>query len=334
MNAIPRRRQRDFFRDDLPDRPYCMRRVDGRPSGRMRILPLHVARRWPYIQINPPWLVVCMTFDIDRPGAAGAWCAAELPEPLASATNRANGHAHLIYALAAPVMTGVDARRRPVNLLAAVEGAMTVRLHADPGYSGLIAKNPLSRAWQNLWSTDPARYELKFLAEFLTDAEIKRHWPRKANRDALSGLGRNVDTFNAARLWSYHAVRDYWPAAGERRRPAFDCWQDAVTNFARSFNADNHVYPMADSECRAIGKSVSKWTWARFNPATFQTIQRKRGVQSGVKRRAANAKRDAAIIEGRLDGASLRELAAAHELTAEGIRYILSRAGLTAGTVK
>jgi len=308
-----------------------MRRADGRPSGRMRILPRHVARRWPYIQINPPWLVVCLTFDIDRPGAAGAWCAAELPEPLASATNRANGHAHLIYALAAPVMTGIEARRRPMNLLVAVEGAMTARLNADFGYSGLISKNPLSRAWQNLWSTDPARYELKFLAEFLDDRELQRHWPWKRNRAALSGFGRNVDTFNAARLWSYHAIRDYWPAAGERRRPAFDCWQDAVTNFARSFNADNHVHPMADSECRAIGKSISKWTWARFDPETFRLIQRKRGVQSGVKRRAANAERDAAIIEGRLAGGSLRELAAEHDMAVGGIRHVLGRAGLTQG---
>jgi len=329
MSAIPRRRQRDIFRADLPERPYCMRRVDGRPEGRMLIRPRLVAQRFPYIQINPPWVTLAIAFDIDRDGGAGAWLAAELPEPLASASNRANGHAHLIYGLAAPVLTGFEARRRPENLLAAVHGAMTERLQADAGYTGLIAKNPLHRGWRNLWSREPARYELKFLAEFLTGREIDRHWPWVRNRKRLTGLGRNLDTFHTTRLWSYHAVRDYWPAAGERRRPAFADWQDAVTNHARAFNAENHAHPMADSECRAIGKSISKWTWARFSPEEFRVIQSKRGVRSGVVRRAAVADRDAAIIEARMAGARAVELAAEHGLTRRRVEQIIAAAGLT-----
>lgn len=334
--AISRRRQRDIFRGDLPDRPYCMARVDGRPAGHMRIRPRIIAQRFPYIQINPPWVTVCLTFDIDRDGGAGAWMAAELPEPLASASNRANGHAHLIYALSAPVMTGPEARRRPVNLMAAIYGAMTERMDADSAYTGLIAKNPLHRGWRNLWSREPARYELKFLADWLDDREIDRHWPWKRNRKHLTGVGRNVDTFNAVRLWSYRAIRDYWPVGDERFRPAFDAWLDAVICRAESFNAEEYVAdpkgPMAFSECRAIGKSIAKWTWAHFDPETLAVLKsragRRSGIKSGLVRRAAVADRDAAIIEARMAGATQAALAAAHGLSISGIRHVLSRAGL------
>lgn len=337
--GIPRRRQRDIFRDDMvremPGTRYCMRRVDGRPVAPMLRRQFKRAVGYPYIQINPPWLVLAMTFDIDRGGGVLAWEDANLPEPLAGVINRDNNHAHLIYGLAAPVLRGFEARRRPANLLAAIEGAMTERLQADPGYSGLIAKNPFHNAWRTLWSREPARYELKFLAEFLTDAEIDRHWPWKRNRKRLAGIGRNLETFHTTRLWSYIAIREFWPVAGERRRPAFDAWQDAVTNHARCYNAEN--YPgreMADSECRAIGKSIAKWTWAHFDPVTLAVMKsnaaRRSGLKSGRIRRESNAPRDAAIIEGRMAGARAAELAAEHGLTRRRVEQIVAAAGLHA----
>ena len=321
--AVTRREQRELFRDDLPEKPYCMTRRGGRPSGRMLIRPLYVAARFPYIQVNPPWLTVALLFDIDRPGAAGAWVAADLPEPVATVTNRANGHAHTIFVLNAPVLTGYNARRKPINLMAAIYGAMAERMNADPGYSGLIAKNPLAgRAWQVLWSRHPSRYELKFLAEFLTDRELKRHLPVKKNRAHLHGPGRNVETFNAVREWSYRAVKRYWGASANE-------WHDAVLYEVQDVNS-YYADPMMHSECRAIAKSIAKWTWSRLSPAGFSAVQRARGKRSGVVRRELkpNAERDAAIIEAALDGETQTVIAAAHGVTQGRVSQIIAAAGL------
>lgn len=322
--AISRRRQRDLFRAGLPDKPYCMTAKDRRTF----IRPLHVAQRYPYIQINAPWLTVAMTFDIDRAGGAGAWVAADLPEPLASATNRANEHAHIIYALAAPVITGMNARQKPLTLLSAIQGAMTERLNADPGYSGLIAKNPLSRKWRNLWSTQPARYELKFLREFIGDKEIERHLPRAKNRAHLTGAGRNVEVFTSTRWWAYRAIKDYLEAR-------IDEWHDAVMHRVLTTNAD-YPNPMSENECRHIGKHISKWTWQKIamnNTAesyeqTFIAIQTARGRRSGKARRKATADRDAAIIAAAAGGMTQRTLAAEFNMSRGGITRILQRGGL------
>jgi len=319
--AVSRREQRELFREGLPDNPYCMTRREGRPSGRMLIRPLYVASRFPYIQVNPPWLTVALLFDIDRPGAAGAWCAADLPEPVATVTNRDNGHAHTIYVLNAPVLTGYNARRKPQNLMAAIYGAMTERMNADTDYSGLIAKNPLAgRAWQVLWSRHPARYELKFLAEFLTDRELKKHFPCKANRVHLVSIGRNVDTFNAVREWSYRAVKRYWRANANE-------WHDAVLYQVQDVNAC-YTNPMAENECRAIAKSIANWTWRRLSPAGFSAVQQARRARRTAKTREANAERDAAIIEARLRGETLSVIAAAHGLTKGRVSQIANAAGL------
>jgi len=321
--AVTRREQRELFQADLPDRPYCMTREDGRPSGRMRIRPLFVAARYPYIQINPPWLTVALLFDIDRPAGAAAWYLHDLPEPVATVENRANGHAHIIYVLSAPVLTGYNARKKPQALMAAIYGAMTERMEADPGYSGLIAKNPLAgRMWRVLWSQQPARYELKFLTEFLTDRELKRHLPCRTNRPHLTGPGRNVDTFNAARTWAYRAVKQYWDGN------ATD-WYNAVLCHVETINGD-YTNPMLFGECKAIAKSISKYTWTRFSPAAFSAIQRARGKRSGVARRELkpNADRDAGIIEAYINGDTQPALAAAHGLSQGRISQIIAAAGL------
>lgn len=323
--VISRREQRELFRADLPSTPYCMARRDGRPAGRMYVQPLYIAARFPYIQINPPWLTAALVFDIDRPGGASAWYLNDMPEPVAAVINKSNQHAHLIFVLNAPVLTGTNARRKPQVLMAAIYGAMCARMEADPAYSGLIAKNPLAgRTWRVLWSQRPARYDLNFLTEFLTEQEVKRHWPRKANRKRLAGLGRNVDTFNAVFKWSQRAIREHW--SGD-----FGAWFDAVECRVESVNGD-YTNPMAYSECKSIAKSISKWTWARFSPEGFSASQAARGKRGGDARAAVlreqNEQRDGDIIAARLDGVPADELAARYNLTARRVNQIVADAGL------
>ncbi|MBK7470970.1 MAG: replication initiation protein [Betaproteobacteria bacterium] len=72
-----------------------------------------------YIQPYPPAMVGCLVFDVDRQGAAFAWETGNLPAPSIVATNPANGHAHLFYAVETPVIKTDAARMEPVRFLAA-----------------------------------------------------------------------------------------------------------------------------------------------------------------------------------------------------------------------
>ena len=94
------------------------------------------------------WLV----FDYDR---SDAWCAADeagLPAPTLIVINRANGHGHLAYGLAVPVLLGPENKEEPKRYVAAVERAMAVRLGADLSYRGLTCKNPFHPYWETLSS--------------------------------------------------------------------------------------------------------------------------------------------------------------------------------------
>ncbi|WP_185970673.1 replication initiation protein, partial [Tepidimonas sediminis] len=136
--------------------------------------------RYPYIRINPPRLALWIVHDVDRPGGALAWEESLLPPPAWAATNPENGHAHLGYPLAAPVLTGDGARDAPLRYLAAIEAGMRAKLGADPAFSASSdhSKNPLWKGWKVLYG--PAKtWELGELAEWV---DLPRHMPRRGLR--------------------------------------------------------------------------------------------------------------------------------------------------------
>ena len=197
--------QRDLFEDigRWPRRPYCS---DDLESG-LRIRSLAQALTKPYIQANPPHLRVWALFDIDRPLAALAWEDADLPPPTWTAINRQNGHAHSAWGLEVPVLVdGLGARDAPLRYLCAVESLMAERLQADPGFGGLITKNPAHPLWWTLRGPRLA-YSLGELAEWLPGLE--KHRPKRRAPDQI-GLGRNVALFDRVRQWAYRAIRPYW----------------------------------------------------------------------------------------------------------------------------
>jgi hypothetical protein len=158
--------------DRLPRRPYCTSDL----SNGLRIRSLAQALKKPYIQINPPHLRVWSIYDVDREGAAFAWEEANLPPPSWAAINRENGHAHLVWGLAAPVLVdGQNMRLAPLRYLCAVEAAFRQKLQADSGYSGLITKNPTHPLWR-LLRGPRIDYELWELAEYV---DLPRHLPKR-----------------------------------------------------------------------------------------------------------------------------------------------------------
>jgi hypothetical protein len=300
---LPQPHQPDLFETGRwPRRPYC---TDDFADG-LHIRSLAAALKRRYIQANPPKLRIWSIHDVDRPGAAMAWYDADLPPPTWIAQNVQNGHAHLVWGLSAPVLVdGLEARRAPLRYLAAIESLMRERLGADPGFGGLITKNPAHPEWRTLRGP-VLGYELRDLAEHLPGLE--RHIPRC--RPEQVGLGRNVETFDHVRRWAYRHVRPYREAGG---LDAWNAWLAACVHRALERNGEFPV-PMDPRECWWIARSVAKWTWRRFDVEAsdrrFAERQAHRGRMSGKARLAASEdKRASARLMAAAQGMSTRAIA-------------------------
>lgn len=259
----------EIIRDRLPKRPYCSDNLD---HGLM-IRPSAIAEAKNYLQLNPPCHLHWLLFDLDMPMAALAWERAHLPPPNWMAINPSNGHAHLGYLLKVPIVTSEEGRNKPLRYAAAVEKAFRIALRADPAYSGLIAKNPLSEHWKICFLHDQP-FELDYLAEWvtLTSAATPSIEP--------IGLGRNVMLFDCIRQWSYRNVLLY-----KETNAGLEQWLRAVLYQCEMVN-QQFPSPMSPSELKGIAKSIAKWTWREFSEKEFRQIQRRRACKRWANRSA------------------------------------------------
>uniref|UniRef100_UPI002916C15A replication initiation protein n=1 Tax=Escherichia coli TaxID=562 RepID=UPI002916C15A len=151
------------------------------------------------------------------------------------------------------------------------------KLGADVNYSGLICKNPSHLEWLVMEWREEA-YTLDELADYLDLSASARR-----SIDKHYGMGRNCYLFEMTRKWAYRAIRQGWPV--------FSQWLDAVIQRVEMYNASLPV-PLSPAECRAIGKSIAKYTHRNFTPETFAQyvadthtpeIQATRGRKGGSK---------------------------------------------------
>jgi hypothetical protein len=275
---VPSHELRALIEARAPRRPW-----NGPDKNRARVRPLAVALQEPYLQLDPPCQRSFLIFDIDRRGAALAWELASLPPPSWIAINPLNAHAHLGYALEAPVCTTDAARRRPLAYLAAIEAAFHAAMGADLAFHGPLCKNPLHPRWR-LW--EPANapmYELDELAEYV---ELGKALPRTTRR---AGLSRNCDLFDALRVWAYRAVREHWRPGGA------DAWGEAVLRRAHALN--DFPVPLPFNEVRSIGRSVARYVWRHMTPQGFRERQAALGRLSAQARRQASTEARAQALE-------------------------------------
>jgi hypothetical protein len=229
-----------------------------------------------HIQLNPAVLKHWLIFDLDFPMASLAWEHVNVAPPNWIAINRENQHAHYGYLLEVPVVTSASGRDRPLRYAAAVESAFRIKLRADPGYAGLVSKNPLSGAWLTLFHHDH-QYSLDELAEWVTLT--------KASLTSIDsvGIGRNVKLFEVLRKWSYRMVLAYKDATASPH-----IWVSALLREAECMNARFET-PLSAAEVRSVARSVAKWVWRRFDHDHFRQIQRKRALTRWEKPRAPSA---------------------------------------------
>ncbi|HEC0323629.1 TPA: replication initiation protein [Acinetobacter baumannii] len=258
---------RSIFYKNLPHKPYCMDEI----PGYMNIRPKAKAIETPYLQINPPCLVTQLIFDIDKSDAFFAWSDANLPQPNWIAKNPKNGHAHIGYMLAAPVCVTNNARQRVVRYLACIQQAYTLKLGADNGYVGLIAKNPLHEKWDNhILSSE--LYDLNYLADFVNLEQLPRN-------QHVSGLGRNCTLFDIVRIWAYKAIREHSDSY-------YAEWEAEV--LTRALHANTAFSsPLEYQEVKQTARSIAKWVWRNHGSAEFQANfsakQAKKGRKGGLK---------------------------------------------------
>lgn len=258
------------FEDNLSKKPYC---TDELQYGlQIRSKKIAVGRR--YVQHNKPTSVKYLAFDIDYAGVTEHIRNNCLPPPNLIAYNRKSGRSHVFYCLGVEVYTVQNARRKPLELLAAIESQLCTELMADQGYTGLICKNPLHEAWE----VQELRQQPWDLAEFLEYLEL----PKKTTKKKASyGLGRNVFLFDNTRFWAYAHVLSY------RLSGAKEEFFKAVLDYAVQKN-QQFPAPLSFPEVQATARSIAKWTWnkytGRLSDDDFSRIQAKRGSKSGTAR--------------------------------------------------
>lgn len=284
---------------NFPRKPFCT----NDPRKGLVVRPWSLAKKYRHIQANPPGLVFNLVFDIDRPCSALAWLDGNVVPPTWIAENTKNGHAHYGYALKNPVATSTVAKLEPVRWLAAIQYSLSCALGSDPGYAGLITKNPYSEYWAVQW-LNPCAYSLHELSAGLDIVT-------KPRLEAIQGVGRNVTCFDSVRKWAYKAICAYWGPCGLEK------WQDAVKTQSSAIN-NTFASPLPESEILALAGSVAAWTWKNINPTSRRNLiakththekQAERGKKSGEARRCKRSEEREAAKKMYVEGISQKVIA-------------------------
>ena len=240
---------------------------------------------YPFTEIGQTYTSYCaLVFDCDDPDAAElAFYDKTFPRPSWMVQNQENRHLHVGYGLMLPVHRYEAAKPKPLQTLRRVAEYGTRALNADPGFSGVLTRNPepqnpipnygeRTRTW---WG----RKRLFWLSEL--NLYIPKGWRAPRPGKATTGIGRNVDLFRDCLAWAGRrenenkAVLDY---AQER----------AIEVRERYAKISAHFFP--DSEVR--GLPVPSNVIASSGPvsgiARSSLAARKRGG-SAVERPAARS---------------------------------------------
>ena len=258
-----------------------------------------------YIEANPQAVSNLLVVDIDHPDAALRALSARTSHPMPNAvvSNRANGHAHAVWALAEPVTRTEYARRKPLAYAAAVSEGLRRAVEGDLSYSGLLTKYPTHEHWDTEWIHSDLRSLDQLAAALGTNMPPPRWRQTKRHRDNPVGLGRNCALFEKARKWAYREARQI------RLRHEYATAQDSHdlhTAIAAGVAERNAAFsdPLPASEARAIANSIHRWITTRFygwtdtrtvNEATFTAIQSARSRKAAAARSARRAEQVAAI---------------------------------------
>ena len=252
----------DFFKNQMPNKPYCTNNLDMGLSIRNKAKALEML----YLQANQPAIQTCLLFDLDKKNSFYTFEKVGLPIPHFITKTPKTGRCHYGYMLKAGVCKTQQARLKPLKYAAAVEMAMAKKLKADLGFAGLITKNPLNDHWSPFWSGADL-YDLDYLADFV-DLEKPQIQEKKSE---AYGLGRNVNLFEDLRQYAYRTVLNF------KKISTFEKFENELLLKAQGLNNFcNPQNPLQYKEIKATVRSVARWTWKNFDSHTFSQIQSNR----------------------------------------------------------
>lgn len=250
-----------------------------------------------YIQANPRPLAYCLVLDVDHPDALMRAFRTDLPCPSWVAQSP-TGRAHAGYLLAAPFSTEDPTQAKARNLAARVEEGLRRQLDADPGYSGLMTKNPLHADWDTKWGSNALHTLAQMAAEL--GSNLPKRFARTDPKD-VAGLGRNCLLFEETRVWAYSAVRRYW-ADGQ------GAFLQAVRDHLQLLNLQLPL-PLETVEVDGIASSITRWTWATMTPEGFSRSQRTRSVKGNLVKTERAREREQAVLRLRAQGRRWQDIA-------------------------
>ena len=240
---------------------------------------LALARAWATflkLELQPPHAYAAIILDCDSdsiqnletPGKAW-WGSTPTPTPSwmvintrpRSATRRAGG-IHCVYALEIPVGRTDSAHTLPLTYLAHIADRLSYHLGADPGYTGLITRNPIDPGpdcfthWGRMFP-----YTLR---------ELDKALPKgKPPSRRLTIIGRNCDLFKSM---VSEVFRPRWADTLGAQG-----WSEAWLDHVRAQN--NAMFApdvLPDTECQSIAKSCFRYWTRHYDPERFSDIQRSR----------------------------------------------------------
>ena len=175
---------------------------------------------------------------------------------------RRAGGIHCVYALELPIARHNAAHTAPLRYLAHVADRLSHHLGADPGYTGLITRNPVNPGpecfthWSRMFP--------------YTLGELDKLLPKgKPPSRRLTGIGRNCDLFKSM---VSEVFRPRWAGVLETQG-----WSEAWLDHVRAQNVAQFApEALPDGECRSIAKSCFRYWTRDYDPGRFSDIQRAR----------------------------------------------------------
>ena len=269
----------ELFRQRLPWHGYA---TDDLLTG-LRFYALPEIIQHALVQYQARTSIGWLAYDLDTEGAALAWEDRNGPAPNIVAVNPDNGHAHYFYGLETPVHDYTGASEKALRYVAAIDLGLTAKLGADPGYTKLIAKNPLHERWTVI----TPRVELYDLAELADWLDLENYLDRRRRLPA-TGYGRNCTLFEHLRRWAYAECRKSY-LNEELFRYAVQCHGMAI-------NAD-FAPPLPHAEVRATAKSIARWTWRKMSAEGFRAYQKRQSAKGNAVKRTKAQERHNYILD-------------------------------------
>ncbi len=229
----------------------------------MRIHKRENALKRVHIQVGHyPHAVLRLVVDVDLPWPLAEERFRALP-PTLMLINQ-TGHFHAWYEID-PIPLRVpperqEALRRTLALLARAEALLEAFYGADPGYNGLLSRNPFLQPPEWTWGGGK-RWTLE---DLLRELQALVPWrARRAARWELSSYGRNCALFDRLRVEAYGQVNAFRGLTG-----GWEAFRNWVYQRAHALNhglfRDHPKGPLDPREVGHTAKSVSGWTWKNY----------------------------------------------------------------------